>query len=79
MTDRMIWVSLPRATFGIIVRDGRVVDGAPYAVRGLRLVGMDEHAAAAQLRRMGALFAPLPVCPDPAGTVHVSPGRRDLR
>lgn len=39
MTGRLIWVSLPRATFGIIVRDGRVVDGAPYARgRWLRLV-----------------------------------------
>lgn len=48
---RMIWVSLPRATFGIVIRDGRVVDGAPYARgRGLRLIGMDEKAAAENLR-----------------------------
>lgn len=59
--DRLIWVSLPRATFGIVVRDGRVVDGAPYARgRGLRLVGMDERAAAEKLRRLGAEFVPLP-------------------
>lgn len=60
-SDRMIWVSLSRATFGIIVRDGRVVDGAPYARgRGLRLVGMDERAAAEKLRRLGAEFQSLP-------------------
>lgn len=59
--DRMIWVSLPRATFGIVIRDGRVVDGAPYARgRGLRLVGMEERAAAEKLKRMGAEFVPLP-------------------
>lgn len=61
LADRMIWVSLPRATFGLVIRDGRVVDGAPYARgRGLRLVGMDEQAAAEKLRRMGARFEPLP-------------------
>jgi hypothetical protein len=59
--DRLIWVSLPRATFGIIIRDRKVVDGAPYArARGLRLVGMDERAAAEKLRRMGAKIMPLP-------------------
>ncbi len=60
LADRMIWVSLPRATFGIVVRDGKVIDGAPYAVRGLRLVGMDERDAAERLRRLGARFEPLP-------------------
>jgi hypothetical protein len=60
VTDRWIWVSLPRATFGIIVRDGRVVDGAPYARgRGLRLVGMEEHQAAEKLRRLAARCLPL--------------------
>lgn len=59
--DRWIWVSLPRATFGIVIRDGRVVDGAPYARgRGLRLVEMDERAAAEKLKRLGAEFMPLP-------------------
>jgi hypothetical protein len=59
--DRVIWVSLPRATFGIIVRDGRVVDGAPYARgRGLRLVGMNERKAVEKLRRLGAKLKPLP-------------------
>lgn len=61
VTERWIWVSLPRATFGIVVRAGRVVDGAPYARgRGLRLVGMDEHQAAEKLRRLGAKVKPLP-------------------
>jgi len=59
--DRMIWVSLPRATFGIVIRNGKVVDAAPYGRgRGLRLVGMDEQAAAEKLRRLGAEFVPLP-------------------
>jgi len=57
----MIWVSLPCATFGIIIRDGKVVDGAPYGRgRGLRLVGMDEQDAAEKLKRLGAEFVPLP-------------------
>lgn len=57
----MIWVSLPRATFGIVVRNGRVVDGAPYARgRGLRLVRMDEWTAADKLKRLGAHCVPLP-------------------
>jgi hypothetical protein len=57
----MVWVSLPRATFGIVVRDGRVVDGAPYARgRGLRLGGMDERDAAVKLKRIGAQVVPLP-------------------
>ena len=61
MTERMIWVSLPRATFGIVICGGRVVDGAPYARgRGLRLVGVDERQAAAKLRVMGAKLVPLP-------------------
>jgi hypothetical protein len=61
MTERWIWVSLPYATFGVIVRGGRVVDGVPYARgRGLRLVGMDELDAAEKLRRLGAEFVALP-------------------
>lgn len=30
-TDRMVWVSLPRATFGIVIRDGKIRDEEPYA------------------------------------------------
>ena len=37
---RWIWVSLPRATFGLIVMDGRVVDAAPYG----RLVVLCDYA-----------------------------------
>lgn len=58
--DRMIWVSLHSATFGLVVRDGRVVDGAPYALRRLRLAGMGEGDAAEKLRRLGARFEALP-------------------
>lgn len=54
--DRWIGVSLPRATFGLVVRNGRVVDAAPY---GRRYVGMDERLAADALRRAGASFQPL--------------------
>lgn len=54
---RWIWVSLPRATFALIAKDGRVVDAAPY---GRRYLGWDEHRAANVLRRNGAAFQPLP-------------------
>lgn len=54
---RWIWVSLPRATFALIVHEGRVVDAAPY---GRRYIGWNEHRAAAALRRSGAIFQPLP-------------------
>jgi hypothetical protein len=48
---RWVWVSLPRATFALVIRDGRVVDAAPY---GRRRIGWDEHRAAAGLRKAGA-------------------------
>lgn len=54
---RWIWVSLPRATFALIVKDGRVVDAAPY---GRRYLGWGERRAADALRRAGAVFQPLP-------------------
>lgn len=54
---RWIWVSLPRATFALIVKDGRVVDAAPY---GRRYLGWDERRAAAALKRAGAVLQPLP-------------------
>ena len=50
-------MSLPRATFALIVADGRVVDSAPY---GRRYLGWDEHKAAGALRRAGAVFVPPP-------------------
>ncbi len=57
---RMIWVSLPRATFALVVDDGRVVAAAPY---GRHYIGQDEHRAAARLRAAGAALVPL----DPPG------------
>lgn len=57
---RWIWVSLPRATFALIVLDGRVVDAAPY---GRRYLGWGEREAAEALRRNGAVFVPLPPLP----------------
>ena len=54
---RWIWVSLPKATFALIVHEGRVVDAAPY---GRRYLGWDEHCAADALKRAGAVFQPLP-------------------
>lgn len=58
-SDRWIWVSLPRATFAVIVAGGQVIDVAPY---GRRIVppGTDERAAADKLRRLGAKLIPLP-------------------
>jgi hypothetical protein len=53
---RWIWVSLPYATYGIAVANGRVVDAAPIA---RWMVGKDERECAAWLRRKGATFAPL--------------------
>ena len=29
--DRCTWVSLPHATFGIVTKDGRVIDAPPIA------------------------------------------------
>jgi hypothetical protein len=49
-------VSLPYATFGLIVTDGFVVAAAPY---GRRYVGMEEKKAAQALQRAGAVFEPL--------------------
>ena len=51
--DAWIRVSLPRAVFALAVSSGRVVDAAPY---GRRYVGMDERAAAAALRKAGAVL-----------------------
>lgn len=31
MTESVLWVSLPWATFGLVVRDGRVAEAAPIA------------------------------------------------
>lgn len=53
---RWVWVSLPWATFGIAVRDGRVVDAAPIARWS---IGRDEGQVAGYFRHRGARFAPL--------------------
>lgn len=53
---RWIWVSLPYATYGIAVHDGRVVDAAPIAAW---MIGKDERYCAAWLRRKGATLIPL--------------------
>lgn len=60
---RLILVRLPRAMCGLIVRDGVVVEAAPYLRRVVDgLVGLDEREAAARLRAAGAELAPI----DPA-------------
>lgn len=53
----MIWVKVPWATFGLIVRDGRVVDAAPI---GKWAIGQTEQAVAEYLRHRGATFVRLP-------------------
>lgn len=57
MTEpRWIWVSLPYATFGIAVRDGKVIDAAPIARRS---IGREERRVADYYRRRGARFVRL--------------------
>ena len=51
-----VWVSLPYATFGIEVRDGRVVDAAPIARWA---IGKSEQYVANYYRRKGARFVKL--------------------
>lgn len=53
---RWIWVSLPYATYGIAVADGKVVDAAPIA---RWMIGKPEVEVAAWLRRKGAKVVPL--------------------
>lgn len=66
---RWIWVSLPRATFALIVHGGRVVDAAPY---GRRYLGWEERRAAEALRRSGAVFQALPYL-EPSDAVRDRP------
>jgi hypothetical protein len=61
--ERWIWVSLPYATFALVVSGGRVVDAAPIARKS---IGRDERQVAAYYRRRGASFAPLPPATGPA-------------
>lgn len=51
--DEWIHVSLPCATFAVIVRNGVVVDAAPIARWA---VGKDERFVANFYRRKGAVF-----------------------
>ena len=53
VTGRLIWVSLPYATFGLITGGGVVTDAAPVAGWA---VGKDERQVAAYYRRKGAVF-----------------------
>lgn len=55
---RWIWVSLDYATYGIAVKDGKVVDAAPIAYW---MVGKDERYCASWLKKKGARFVPLVV------------------
>ncbi|UBU10014.1 hypothetical protein [Nonomuraea gerenzanensis] len=54
---RWIWVSLPWATFALVVSGGRIVDAAPIARKS---IGCDERQVAAYYRSKGATFVPLP-------------------
>ncbi|MET8864657.1 hypothetical protein ABZW11_17105 [Nonomuraea sp. NPDC004580] len=56
MNERWVWVSMPHATFAVVVRDGRVSDAAPIARWA---VGKPERQVADYFRRKGATFAPL--------------------
>lgn len=49
----LIWVKAPGATYGLVVKGGRVVEAAPIASR---FVGQDERAVAEYLRHRGAVF-----------------------
>lgn len=49
-------MSLPYATYGIAVKDGKVVDAAPIAAW---MIGKPETEVAAWLRRKGAKIVPL--------------------
>lgn len=53
MTDGWIWISLHYATFGVEVRDGRIVDAAPIARWA---VGKAERPVADYYRQRGARF-----------------------
>jgi hypothetical protein len=54
----LIWVHVPRwATFGLIVRDGKVVEAAPICRWA---VGQPERTVADYLRQRGAQFRRLP-------------------
>jgi hypothetical protein len=58
--SRCIWVSLPHATFGLVVAGGRVIEAPPIAQRAVKRLGRDEHRVAAYYRARGAQFRSVP-------------------
>lgn len=59
MTEpREIWISLPFATFGIITRDGKIIDAAPIAKW---TIGRDEQEITDYFRSRGATLGPVPL------------------
>lgn len=68
VTERWIWVSLPWATFAIVVSGGVVVDAAPIARKS---IGRPEREVADYYRSRGARFVPLDAAvsrPQPGGS-----------
>lgn len=55
--SELIWVSLSYATFGLEVREGKVVDAAPIAHWA---IGKDEQYVADYYRKKGAIFKRIP-------------------
>lgn len=48
---RLVWVSLPHATYGLLISDGRVVEAPPIARWA---IGKNERTVAQYLLRKGA-------------------------
>lgn len=57
MTGRWVWVSLPYATFAIVVSGGVVVDAAPIARKS---IGRPGHEVTAYYRARGARVQDVP-------------------
>lgn len=57
MSERLVYVELPYATYGLVVEDGQVVDAPPIAHW---MVGKSEHEVAAWIARKGGRGTPLP-------------------
>ena len=74
----MIWWSTPSVTFGLIVKDGRVVDGPPYA-RKCGYVGRSAWTmwtAGQQSPHVTVEWLPDPVSPATPRSARPSPSRR---
>lgn len=52
-TSKTIWVSLPYATYGIVVCDGKVVDAAPIA---RWMIGKDTHSVREWIKKKGGIY-----------------------